>query len=326
MGIASSRVTSYQVCNLPVISYLPTCYKASTTNGSSINSADFPRLLAIQHRALDDFLIHSAAKTEVALNIKHAELAVQDLAVLVQSSNLTVKTMLSDTLSDFVLDAKAAARGLQVFSAQVHGTIDSISVFNAYTLQEVRAAKRKGGPGSVEATLLCTFRSSMDVFSSHIAHLLVEASSTAASLDRLAERLALVYALCEQETFTTGVAQDELLSQLWTMLGGNKHQLRDLQHRSMVLLKVQEYRSVAAAYIAVAEQSLTGIDADLTDLRGRMMGSVVDVAAFPLEVQIASIERGLDRLREETTGRVGSGDRRAGDGYEFTRLDGQVIF
>ncbi|KAI0375842.1 hypothetical protein BV20DRAFT_1032235 [Pilatotrama ljubarskyi] len=266
---------------------------------SSASDVDFPRLMSIQHRALDDFVQQSSAGLDLTLNMKHAGLAVQDVIALVKGSNITSKVPLSETLSAFVLDAKDLARGLQLFTSKVLGTIDRVSTFNSYILREIQAASSQGRRSDLDAMLARMFWVSMDVFASQVAQLLSDASVTETKLDTLEERLAAVHGLCVEEAFATSVAQYELLGRLWTILGGNKDQLRDLGHRSTVLDQVQEYRSVAAAYIAAATQTLMSVDADLAELREQLTSPAVPSAGFPIEVHIASIEHGLYRLREQ---------------------------
>ncbi|KAI0362862.1 hypothetical protein BV20DRAFT_959432 [Pilatotrama ljubarskyi] len=299
VDVARSTFASYNLCEWPLVALLPPCASAGARQYPSASEIDFPRLVAIQHRALDDFVQQSSAGLDLTLNIKHAELAVQDLIVLVKGSNILSKEPLAETLATFVLDAKESARGLQLFSSKVLGTIDRISTFNAYVLREIQAASSQGRWSELDAMLTRMFWISMEAFSSQVAQLLSQASVTEARLDALEERLTTANGFCVQEAFATSVAQYELLSQLWTFLGGNRHQIRDLGHRLTVLDRVQEYRTVAAAYIAAATQTLTSIDADLMELREQLASATVPASRVPVEVHIASIEQGLFRLREE---------------------------
>ncbi len=126
LGVAQADVHSIDFCDMPVISLLPLCKVASTppSHTSSVARADFPTLMAIQHRALDELSMDSVGGSELVLNIKHAELAVRDLVIMVKSSNLTSKDALADVLTEFLLDAHQAARDLQMFSSKVYGIMD----------------------------------------------------------------------------------------------------------------------------------------------------------------------------------------------------------
>ena len=85
---------------------------------------DYPNFVEVQQHALDEFLGYSDNGSELAVNLKHAELAVRDLIVLVQASDLAVKDALADALMEFVIDAKNAGRDLQLLSAKINGAID----------------------------------------------------------------------------------------------------------------------------------------------------------------------------------------------------------
>ncbi|KAI0364225.1 hypothetical protein BV20DRAFT_920104, partial [Pilatotrama ljubarskyi] len=283
-------------CDVPLVSLLPVCTTAGLPSPQT-NQVDFPALMSIQHRALDEFLGQSSTGTELALNIRHAELTIRDLIVMVKMSNLTVKHVLSDTLAEFVVDAKSAARSLQRMSSKIQGAIDSITAFNAYALQEINTARGKGRRAHLDATLVRAFQASMEGFSSQISVLLMNVAATAQGLDRLDEHLSNASALCVQEAVVTTSAQDDLLWQLWTVLGGNRGQLRDLAHRSFLLKEVQQYRAVAVAYVAAAMQTLTGVDSDMTELRERLVASSIHEDGIPVEVHIQSIQRGLLRLK-----------------------------
>ncbi len=89
---------------------------------------DFPGLMAVQSRMLDELLAHSAAGSQLALSVKHAELAVKDLGIVVRASNLTSKTVLARSLDEFAQDAKVVGRELQQLSAKLYGAVDKYVV------------------------------------------------------------------------------------------------------------------------------------------------------------------------------------------------------
>lgn len=86
---------------------------------------DFPGLMAVQSHTLDELLIHSDAGSQLALSVKHAELAVKDLAIVVRASNLTSKATLAHALDEFAQDAKIVGRELQQLSAKLYGAVDT---------------------------------------------------------------------------------------------------------------------------------------------------------------------------------------------------------
>ena len=75
--------------------------------------------------ALDELLKHSTRGTDLALDLRHAELALRDLIVDVESSDLTIKGQLADCIRQFVAEARTAGRGLQRITSKVHGLLDT---------------------------------------------------------------------------------------------------------------------------------------------------------------------------------------------------------
>ena len=122
MVCSTTGLASLDACNLPLIpAIIPSCAALPV---ASVGRADFAGLLAIQHRAFDELVVGSTTNSELVVNVKHAELAVRDLVILVKASNLTTKEPLADTLSLFSVDARRTGRGLQVLMSKIHGTID----------------------------------------------------------------------------------------------------------------------------------------------------------------------------------------------------------
>ncbi len=128
---------------------------------------------------------------------------------------------------------------------------------------------------------------------------MVEAADTMSALDMLETRLFTIHELCVHEAFLNAVALDDLLWELWSVLGGNQDRKRDLRHRAAVLKEVEHYRSTALAYVAATAQAVTGIEAQLSELRDRLVERAVDSQELPVEVQLASLERIVSRLQEK---------------------------
>ena len=116
-----------RVCSIPLVSSAicgTTVQPRLAQGASSIQRADFPGLARIQDIALETLLEKSGGGSALAVNVKHAELAVKDLVVAVRASNLTIKSVLADALGNFATDAHSAGRGLQRLSAKMHVAVD----------------------------------------------------------------------------------------------------------------------------------------------------------------------------------------------------------
>ncbi len=122
VSLAFERARS-GVCEWPVLSALPFC-PSNARDANPFTHADFPGLVAVQHKALDEFMGYSDTGLGLAVNLKQAEIAVQDLIILVKASDLAIKDILADALREFVADAKMAGWGLQLLSSKIYGTVD----------------------------------------------------------------------------------------------------------------------------------------------------------------------------------------------------------
>lgn len=125
---ASRENTLSSFCDYPIVSLLPPCVAASTSTDPEkvplTSRSDFPSLVEIQHRTLDELTTRAGVGADLALNIKHSELAVRDLIIMIQSSNLTVRDILATTMIDFISEARQTSRSLQILSSKIHGTMD----------------------------------------------------------------------------------------------------------------------------------------------------------------------------------------------------------
>ena len=100
---------------------------------------------------------------------------------------------------------------------------------------------------------------------------------------------------------TISAAKEELLAELWTVLGGNKKKLRGLNQHQFLLRNIGAYRARAAAHVAAALQALEGMSEDMEDLRERVTAPELIGDKIPVEVHMKSIKAGLERLQQGRT-------------------------
>ncbi|KAG5647326.1 hypothetical protein DXG03_000394, partial [Asterophora parasitica] len=86
--------------------------------------ADYPKLIDVQSTTFEHLLDESVGGSGLSLEIKKAELATTDLVTLVRISDLKARDTLSDTLGEFVEDAKKTGRDLQKLSSKIGGAVD----------------------------------------------------------------------------------------------------------------------------------------------------------------------------------------------------------
>lgn len=148
-------------------------------------------------------------------------------------------------------------------------------------------------------TIVEAFRGSMDVHADEMARLILEVEVANANLDQLEEDLAVLHELCTREKITLTEKQEELLSQLWTMLGGNRAQRKKFSTNLELLKALGEYRKRAAAHVAAAMQTLQAMGEDMEDLRERVAAPEVVGDHIPIEVHMRSIQNGMERLKDQ---------------------------
>ena len=189
----------------------------------------------------------------------------------------------------------------------------SISTLNDYALQTIEASKT---PRSLAARMLPfslsnsnptqeaiieMFLLSMDNIDTHMVRLRGEAEISMGHLMRLEEHLMVLHEVTHRDNKELTAAQEDVLAELWTWLGGNKPKLRKMNHNLDLLKNVEVYRKKALAHVVATLQTLHTLDADMEELRTRVAAPDIVGDKIPIEVHIKSIKAGVDRLKEGQT-------------------------
>lgn len=144
-----------------------------------------------------------------------------------------------------------------------------------------------------------TFTDAMNVLSTQMERVILEAEVSLTNLDRLEQRLITLHEQLHRENADISAERSELLAELWTMLGGNKRKMRGLDQHLFLLRNIGQYRTRALAHVAAALQTLQGMSEDMEDLRERVAAPEIVGDRIPVEVHMKSIKAGLDRLTEK---------------------------
>jgi hypothetical protein len=143
-----------------------------------------------------------------------------------------------------------------------------------------------------------TFIETMNVLSASIQRLILEAEFSLANLNNLEERLSTLHELVLREDSSISFTKSELLSELWTKLGGNRRELRGFDEHLVLLRNLGGYRKRALVHVVVALQTLQALSEDMEDLRERVAAPELTSGHISVEVHMKSIRSGLERLRE----------------------------
>jgi hypothetical protein len=153
-------------------------------------------------------------------------------------------------------------------------------------------------PTATHDIVVKTFTEAMSVLSTSMQRLILEAESSLTHLDRLEERLSMLHELVSREDSSISSAKSDLLSELWTKLGGNKRELREYDKHLFLLKNLGGYRQKALVHVVAALQTLQALSEDMEDLRERVAAPELASGHIPVEVHMRSIRSGLERLKE----------------------------
>jgi hypothetical protein len=235
------------------------------------------------------------------------------------------------------------ASELSRFSAKIAGTVDSVVSIDEYALHTL---KRLRGDSDAQASLMAYLAPALNPFQALNAHtteakiqaaltqitthmstkipsLIIDAENLLSDLDALEHSLTLIGEVVHRERASIQESEQELLSSLWSRLWHSNllsPALREsFRHHKDILASVTQYRERALSLVSKTLVELVAIQTDLELFRERLVAPALG-ETVPLEVQIDSIKRSVDRLnrgRRRMEGRRNVGlveGRRDGEG------------
>ncbi|CAK5282734.1 unnamed protein product [Mycena citricolor] len=300
------------LCSIPGLSSSMLCVPAqSLSNKGTPQWADFPSLISLQTSTIEQLLDESTSGSSLALQMKKAEIATTDLVILVGVSKLTSREALTDALRTFVDDARLTGRSLNKLNAKVSGAVDGIMAVNDYALHAIEAAEENFALALWNRlipwnrpkadVILNTFEDSMNYLSFTLQRLVVEFEINLHNLNKLEEQLSVLHEIVTRKDIFFSAAKTKLLSNLWTVLGGNRKQLRGYQNHLKLLEGLGNYRKQALVHVISALQTLTQMSDDIENLRERVAAPGLTGSRIPAHVHIKSIHSGLERIKEGRT-------------------------
>ncbi|PPQ90805.1 hypothetical protein CVT25_012126 [Psilocybe cyanescens] len=313
--IASTlRVAFSPICFIPGISSSPFCRPFDTAVPvvkKEVKWADFSKLMDVQSKTFGQLLSESVGGPALSLELQSAQMATKDLSILVKHSNLQAKDTLAAILTDIVSDAKITADQLGKLTAKVGGSVDNIMAANDWALSRIEGARAdEPSPWSARAivpwmrpkqslqeVITTTFEDAMNILSKQMERLLIEAGQNLQNLYNLEERLSTLHEVVHREDLSQSSARDELLAELWTILGGNRAKKKDFDSNLTLLKELATYRKEAMAHVVATLMALRDMRDEMEDMRERVAAPDLLGASVPAEVHIKSIRLGLERLK-----------------------------
>nr|VWO98829.1 Zn(2)-C6 fungal-type domain-containing protein [Ganoderma boninense] len=311
--------TTEVICRLPGAAWLPPCRRHAPPQvvewPNTTTRVDYPGLMALQNDALDQLLVQSNAGSQLAFDVKRAEVLVRGLTSYVLHSKLENKALIASALTQFVSDAKDTGRDLQKLSAKLYGAVASVTAFTEYAGTAI--AEAKAFPNKdIDSIMQRMFLTSMETLSEQVSLSLKHAGSCIARLDRLEDSMATIHDILVKEDVLVIEQRNRLAADIWTKLGWNAEELHVHDTHLKLINGVQHYRVQAVNHVTSTMQTLETIDANLAELQGQLSSPVARKAKpITVEVQLATIHDSVHRLRKQMAS-TASGTEASADGLD----------
>lgn len=325
----SIYVSLSPLCRVPGASLLSLPFCPETTFDVpevNPNPVEFDDLMSVQAK-FEDVLEKSVDGVSLPLEMKRSETSLRDLRTLVKHSDIQARDELIFEFDGFIDTARQSASDLQRFNTHVGSAVDAVITINRWTsryIDSLAPLSDDGTSSSAIATwsdwVFSPFQPTEQVFSDRvlrdkyiehttlvserIASLILEAQAILRLLTKAEDHLSLIYEVSSRSTETLSMRRDEILWNIWTLVGGNSKRLSNLSQQLNLLRKVDSQRSTAVAQVSALVLELEAIQAGLGDLRDRVAepGVLRDAdspaAALPLTIHIETIDRGVERLED----------------------------
>lgn len=295
----------------------------SSVNAPTIESGasapvEFEQLMTVQSR-FEELLEQSASSVSLPLDMKRSETSIRDLRQIVRHSQLQSRNELVLEFDGFIETARIASYDLQKFNSHVGRAVDNVLSTARWTQRvlddiSVKQSTRALVPSFIHDKLLAPFQPLqftesrlLDQYIQHtglvseeIERLLMEAQALLMVLQNLEDRLDVMHGIALRDNIHAQGSKDEILSQIWTVIGGNRAKLGKYNNQIRLLKQVGEYRKVAWAHVSGTILKLQGMGAELEELRERVGSAELlrDRVDIPLAVHIESIRLGVERLEQ----------------------------
>ena len=283
------------VCRVPGVSLLglPFCPPSTragffpifgnnaTTKAAGGHPVEFDDLMGVQSK-FEQVLEKSADGVSLPFEMKRSETAVRDLRSLVRHSDIQAKHELVLEFDGYVDMARRAASDLQKFNTHVGSAVDAVISINRWTSRYIDSLS----PGVVDgppsklaewsAWLFAPFqpavsqpfseRAILDKYIEHtalvsdrISALILEAQAILRLLTRAEDHLSLIYDITSRTSASVSSRREEILWNIWTLVGANNARLHNLAQQLALLRQVDTQRSSAVDQVSALILELEAI-------------------------------------------------------------------
>ncbi|KAI0251883.1 hypothetical protein BJV78DRAFT_1154081 [Lactifluus subvellereus] len=198
-----------------------------------------PRILIVPS-SFEALLDETVGSPGLALEIKKAEMVTGDLATLPAEASLLSTTTL------FMRSNPPTPKP------------SALSLSRLWPFSPSEAATTK--------VVTRTFTEAMNTLSANMQLLVLGAEVSMSDLNKLEEHLKSIHEVVFREDSSISMARAELLTQLWTKLGGNRGQLSGMDEHLALLKGVGGYRDRALAQVVAVLRMLETMAEDMEDV------------------------------------------------------------
>ncbi|KAK2617052.1 hypothetical protein QQS21_000146 [Conoideocrella luteorostrata] len=316
------------ICRLPGTSFLnlPFCPPKGATDFDGLNmtagqAVEFDDLMGVQSK-FEQVLERSAEGVSLPFEMKRSETAIRDLRSLVRHSDIQARHELVLEFDGYIETARQAASDLQKFNTHVGSAVDSVISINRWTSRYIDSLSPESDPPPSmisqwtqwifypfqpadqpfsERIILDKYIEHTGLVSERISTLILEAQAVLRLLTTAEDHLSIIYDITSRTSASVSSSREEILWNIWTLVGANSRRLQNLSKQLHLLRQVDAQRSTAVDQVSSLILELESIQANLGDLRDRVaepqLISDSGMVHIPLAVHIETIDRGVDRLQ-----------------------------
>lgn len=314
------RIPGSSLLSLPMCRHHSSVSPSAPPQTSDPPPVQFDRLMTVQSQ-FESILQEAAGGVSLPFEMKSSEASIRNLRQVVRYSSLRSKNELVLEFDGFVETAQMASFDLQKFNSHVGRGVDNILATARWTkrlLDGIAISDSSRGTISsflndkilapfqpvrfTEGIVLDHYIRHTRLVEEEIKRLILEAQALLLTLVNLEDRLDAIHGIVVRDDIHAQLSKTEILSHLWTKLGGNRSKLGKFNSQLHLLGQVNTYRESAIAHVSGTLIKLQAMGAELGELQERVGGvEFLDVGGkggVPLSVHIENIELGVERLEQ----------------------------
>ncbi|KAK0429561.1 hypothetical protein EV421DRAFT_1723119 [Armillaria borealis] len=267
-AISIGLTSSSPICAIPFLSDISLCRRTSMTGSGHIMDpvwVDYLTLIHVQDTVLEGLLDDSTGALVLSLTLKRAEMAIQDVAILVRSSNLINQEQIAQCLKLLVQSAKRSSHGVLNISFEAEAAIKGAIAMHEYAFDSIRhshaIAYRRS---TVDGVVLKQFTYTLDYLFRQVNRLIPTYQSQISALMEIETHLDTLHGLINRDGILYLIAKEDVLAELWSML--------TCERPTVSSEKIQKNFALLDEYGSNRHSALVTAGSGLAALQGLMHG------------------------------------------------------